>query len=340
MKNLQVSCTSKKSYWTLILGLIAVALAVTVLSLCLGAVKVPVIDVLKALVGRGEGVNSSIILLSRLPRTVGCLVAGATLAVSGAVIQSVLGNPLASPGIIGVNAGAGLASVACFAILTPAVSLRVAPIASFFGAFVGVMLVLTIAKKAGAARITLVLAGIAIANIFNAAIDAVVTLCPNALIGYSDFRIGGLNGVSMSKILPAIWIALVCFVLLILMHNELDILQMGDETAQSLGLSAHKFRTILLTIAAALAGAAVSFTGLLSFVGLIAPNLVRQIAGSDSRILLPASAIGGAILVTFCDTLARVLFAPYELPVGIIMSLLGGPFFIWLLLRQRGGRTG
>ena len=118
----------------------------------------------------------------------------------------------------------------------------------------------------------------------------------------------------------------------------MDILRLGKETARSLGLPAKKLRLLLLALAAALAGAAVSFCGLLGFVGLIVPHIMRRLAGEESRVLLPACALGGACFLTLCDLLSRLLFRPYELPVGIVLALAGGPFFIWLLLRQRGGR--
>lgn len=318
----------------LLLGLMLLA---AVLSLCLGPVSISPVEVLRALLGRAEASPSTrIVLLARLPRTCGCLLAGMALAMAGAVIQGVLNNPLAAPSTIGVNAGAGLA-VAVWGALVPTAAALV-PLASFLGAFLGVTLVLAVAQRAGAARITLVLAGVAVSNIFSAGIDAVITLVPDALNGYSDFRVGGLANLSMDRLLPAFWIILVASLFLFSLTGELDILLLGSDMAQSLGLPVKSLRLALLALSAALAGAAVSFAGLLGFVGLVAPNIMRRLIGEESRPLLAASALGGAGALTLCDLLGRLLFAPYELPVGIVLSLLGGPFFIWLLLRQRGGR--
>ena len=307
-------------------------------SLCLGAVSLPLRDTLRALLGGGEGTLArQIVLYARLPRVCGSLLAGGALAASGVVIQSVLMNPLAAPNIIGVNSGAGLAAALCCAAAPTA--LELVPIAAFLGALAGVLLVLLLAERTGAARITVVLAGLAVSSIFGAGIDGVVTLVPDALNGYTDFRIGGLRGLSMARVAPAaVMIALALAAALTLSH-ELDLLALGRETAQSLGLPARRLQLILLALAAALAGAAISFAGLLGFVGLIVPHIARRLVGEESRFLLPASALGGAALLTACDVLARLLFAPYELPVGIVLSFVGGPFFIWLLLRQRGGRT-
>ena len=307
------------------------------LSLCLGAVPVAPGEVLAALLGRGSGVSAQIVLLARLPRTCGCLLAGAALAASGTIIQGVLGNPLAAPNVIGVNAGAGLLTALC-AALWPSRT-EAAPLAAFLGALGGVLLVLFIAQRTGASRMTLVLAGVAVSGMFSAGIDAVMILAPDSLSGYSDFRIGGLANLSMSRIIPAFWVISAAMALILSLAGELDVLMLGADTAQSLGLRAKPLRIILLSLAAALAGAAVSFAGLLGFVGLIVPHIMRRLIGEDSRPLLAGCALGGAVALTLCDLLARLLCAPYELPVGIVLSMAGGPFFIWLLLRQRGGRV-
>lgn len=307
------------------------------LSMCLGAVPVSPGALLPALLGEGEGPAADIVRYARLPRTCGCLLAGAALAVSGAVIQSVLGNPLAAPNIIGVSSGAGLAAALCGALAPTAAALL--PAASFAGALLAVLLVLFIAEKTGASKLTLVLSGVAVSGMFSAGTDAVVTFVPDALSGYSDFRIGGLSNLSMGRVAPAFWAILAAMVLIFSLAGELDVLMLGADTAQSLGLRAKPLRLLLLALAAALAGAAVSFAGLIGFVGLIAPHVMRRLLGEDSRPLLLGCALGGAAGLTLCDLLARLLFAPYELPVGIILNLAGGPFFIWLLLRQRGGRV-
>ena len=319
---------------TAVLLLLALlTLAAAILSLSLGAVPVPPAGVLRGLFGAGK--DAAIIRYVRLPRTCGALLAGMSLAVSGAVIQSVLANPLAAPNIIGVNAGAGLMTALCCAAAPTA--LAVTPVAAFLGALAGVMLVLFIAERTGAARITLVLAGAAVSSMFGAGVDAVLTFFPNSLNGYSDFRIGGLSNLSMDRVLPAFWVAAAAFLLLLSLSGEMDVLALGLETARSLGLSARPLRLLLLTLSAALAGAAVSFAGLLGFIGLLVPHIMRRLVGEESLPLLLGCALGGASLLTLCDLLARLLFAPYELPVGVVLALMGGPFFICLLLRQRGG---
>ena len=307
------------------------------MSLCLGAAALAPGEVLSALLGRGSGAAAQIVLYARLPRTCGCLLAGAALAAAGTIIQGVLANPLAAPNVIGVNAGAGLCT-AVWAALWPAWTVAL-PFAAFLGALGGVGLVLAIGTRTGASRMTLVLAGVAVSGMFSAGIDAVLTFFPDALNGYTDFRVGGVANLSMSRVAPAFWVILTAFFLALSLAGEMDVLLLGEETARSLGLPARRLRLVLLALAAALAGAAVSFAGLLGFVGLIAPHMVRRLVGEDSSArLLWGAALGGAALLTLCDILARTLFAPYELPVGVVLSLLGGPFFLWLLLRQRRGR--
>lgn len=287
---------------------------------------------------KSEAVTSAdrIALYARLPRTCGCIVAGAALAVSGAVIQSVLSNPLAAPNVIGVNSGAGLAAAICCAFFPGAYA--AVPFAAFLGALLSVLLVLLIAERTGASKITLVLGGVAISSVLSAGVDAVVTFVPDALVGYSDFRIGSLSGLTMQKLAPAAWVVLAALALAFSLTHELDLLMLGRDTARSLGLRAGRMRVLLLAVAAALAGAAVSFAGLLGFVGLIVPHIMRRLVGDESRLLLPGCAMGGAVMLLICDLASRMLFRPYELPVGIALSFIGGPFFVWLLLRQRKGR--
>ncbi len=338
MKNWQISSTRNQPEKKIVYIALFILLPLsTLLSICCGSVRISLPLVLRALLGMPcDTVQANIILLARLPRTCGCLLAGMALAVSGAVIQSVLSNPLAAPNVIGVNSGAGMAVALCSALAPTAAAL--VPAAAFAGALASVLLVLFISEKTGASKITLVLSGIAVSGIFSALIDAVVTFVPDALNGYTDFRIGGFSNLAMSGLSPAVWMILVAFAAILSLTNELDILMLGSETASGLGLNVKVYRVLLLTLAAALAGAAVSFSGLLGFVGLIVPHIMRSLVGESARDLIPACALGGAIVLTLCDLGARVIFAPFELPVGIVLSLLGGPFFIWLLLRQRGGR--
>lgn len=308
-----------------------------VVGMCAGTVWISPAELISDLLAEGLSQNERIILYVRLPRLLATLLAGAALAVSGAVIQAVLGNPLAAPNIIGVNAGAGLFTVLCIAIAPTAVKLL--PAAAFIGALFAVLLVYGISKKTGASRMTIVLTGVGVSSLLNAMIDAVTTLYPDSLSGISSFKVGGVTGVTVSSLFPA-WIFIVVGILAAIGFSyDLDVLSLGENTARSLGMNVGAIRFLFLTIAAMLAGAAVSFSGLVGFVGLVVPHISRRIAGSSQNtVVLPICTLIGGAFLTLCDTLARTLFAPFELPLGIVVSYIGVPFFIWLLLKKKGGK--
>ena len=306
-------------------------------SLCLGAARLTLPELFRAIGNGPRDTAGFIFWYVRLPRTAGCLLAGAALAVSGAVIQNVLHNRLASPSIIGVNAGAGLSVTVCCAL--GSLSGWVIAGSAFLGAMGTVLLIVLVAQQAGASRTTVILGGVAVNAILNAFSEAITTLIPEVGMMSADFRVGGFASVSFVRLIPAGIGILVALGMVCLLHNELDILALGEETAHSLGLRVNAMRTVFLVLAAMLSGCAVSFAGLLGFVGLLVPHAVRKLSGSESRYLLPLCALLGAGFVTLCDLAARLLFAPYELPVGILLSLLGGPFFLWLLLNRKGGRN-
>ena len=336
MNSLRTFCIRRNKELFLI-GLGILVFIAAAISLFAGSVKVSPRDVMLAVLGEDSvSTSARIVLFSRLPRTCAAMLAGAALATAGMVIQTVLNNPLASPSIIGVNSSAGFA-VALMCALFPAAQ-KYTPVAAFLGALAGVMIVMVLSQSTVAARITGVLAGVAISNFFSAGIDAVVTLVPDALSGVTDFRIGGFAGVTMVKLVPSAIIILMSLLVLVTLSQQLDILALGTDTARSLGLAVGPIRVVFLVLAAALAGAAVSFSGLLGFVGLIVPHIMRKLIGEESGILLIASALGGAFFVIVCDLLARLVFAPFEIPVGIVLAFAGAPFFLWLLFKQRGGR--
>lgn len=326
---------------------ITACILATLASLCFGAAKLTIPQILDLLRpeqlsefftngAKNLGYAGIIFWTIRLPRTAACLLAGAALAVAGTVIQGVLANKLASPSIIGVNAGAGLAVTICCAM--GAISGWAIAGASFFGALLAVLLISLTAQKLNASRTTVILGGVAINSFLNAGTEAITTLIPEAGMLTADFRAGGFSAVSHIRLIPAGILILIALVIVMTLHNELDLMNLGEDMAQGLGLSVKKMRTIFLALAALLAGASVSFAGLLGFIGLIIPHAMRGIVGGENRILIPMCALGGATFVTICDVFSRLAFAPHEVPVGILMSFIGGPFFIWLLLKKRGGR--
>ncbi|NBJ89880.1 FecCD family ABC transporter permease [Acutalibacter sp. 1XD8-36] len=290
-----------------------------------------------AISGDFSSPQSRILLYVRLPRVSAAMLAGSALAVSGMLIQAVLNNPLAAPNVIGVNAGAGFFTFLAIAIL-PGVR-GAAQLGAFFGALFAVLLVCAV--SAGTGRLTIILSGVAVSSIFTAGINTVKTFYPDTLYNGSTFLIGGFSGISLKDLSPAWAMILAALIISWPMSGQADLLGLGEASARSLGMNVGLARFGLIILSCILAGCAVSFSGLLSFVGLLAPHMVRRIFGearTSHRVLIPAAALLGAGFVTLCDLLSRILFAPYELPVGILLSALGGPFFLALLLRERRRR--
>ncbi len=276
-----------------------------------------------------------IIFYVRLPRALAALLSGMALAVSGVIIQAVLGNPLAAPNIIGVNAGSGFAALLIIGIFPQALSIM--PFAAIAGALMTSLLIYLIAARTGAGKVTITLAGIAISSILTAGMNTIKTIYPDSLYNSSSFLIGGFSGIGFKNI-SFTWILIAIGICLALMlAQKIDILSLGDVSAKSLGINIGFLRFVLIMIASILAGSAVSFSGLLGFVGLIVPHIARRLVGNRHIMLIPVSILCGASFVLLCDLISRLLFAPYELPVGIIMSLIGGPFFLFLLLQKKGG---
>ena len=329
------SLASNQIKWVYFAGFLFVVLA-ALLSIFLGSTILPVSDMIAAF---RDGFHSSagtrIFAYVRLPRTLAALVCGAALAVSGAVIQCVLANRLASPSIIGVNAGAGLAVTLCAA--AGIVGGWQLSVFAFVGAFAAVLLISFGAKCWGASRGTVILMGVALNSLLGAISDTVTALLPDVSVMSSHFKIGEFSSVAYPSLLPAAAIILLTIVILCTLHNELDVLTLGEEHARGLGMHTAWMRTVFLLLAALLAGCAVSLAGLLSFVGLLVPHAVRRMAGSKASDLIGLCALFGAGFVCLCDTAARTLFAPFELPVGVIMAYLGAPFFVFILFRGRGG---
>ena len=312
-------------------------LAAAVASLCLGAAGLPLSKLLSALMsGPDESAAARILWYARMPRTAACILAGAGLSVSGAVIQKVLNNSLASPGIIGVNAGAGLAVAICCAL--GALAGWAVAGAAFVGALAATLLVVLTARKSHASRTTVVLAGVAVTACLNAVTETIRTIVPDAALASQDFRVGGFHAVNQARLLPAGILILLAVAAVCTLTNELEVLSLGDDTAHALGLRVRPMRFGLLTLAALLAGASVSFAGLLGFVGLIVPHIARKIVGGESGRLIPFSAVAGAGFVTLCDLIARVAFAPTELNISTVTSVFGAPVVIAMMLRQRKGR--
>lgn len=325
----------KNNAWLYPMGFLFV-LAAAVASLMLGSAHLSLGEIADALTdGFQVSAGTRIFGYVRLPRTLGSLACGAALAVSGALIQGVLNNRLASPSIIGVNAGAGLAVTLCAAL--GILGGWQTSLFSFIGAFAAVMLVSLGAKRWGASRGTVILIGVAMNSFLGAISSAITTFLPEVGVMSNDFKVGAFTSVTYPRLLPAVILIVIAILVARTLHNQLDVLTLGEETAQGLGMNPGRMRIVFLLLAALLAGCAVSLAGLLSFVGLLIPHAIRRLVGSKSSHLIGLCALFGSGFVCLCDTIARTAFAPYEVPVGIIMAFLGAPFFVFILIKGKGG---
>ncbi len=298
-----------------------------------GAVNIPPADIFHVLKGNGKTEYKHILVHVRIPRMAACVLAGSGLALSGAVIQNVMQNPLAGPNIIGVNAGAGLAVVLCSALFP--YSYQAIPFTAFIGAFGAMLFIYTLARRRDASRMTLIMAGVCVNSLLNAMADTVHIFWDDTLTSTYGFRLGGFASVNVKVLIPAGILIILVTVTVLLLEKELEVLALGETVAYSVGLNAAFFRFLFLLLAAALAGAAVSIAGLLGFVGLISPHISRRIVGEECRYMLSFCVLFGAFLVMVCDLAARTLWSPYEMPTGILLAFVGAPFFLHLLLRQK-----
>lgn len=320
--------------YILLFGLLITA---SFLSVMLGSVYINPADILKCFFTPDKTSVTYILIMNiRLPRMLGAIIAGMGLSVAGVILQGVMNNALASPNTIGVNSGAGF--FVMLAMMLFPHSGYATSIASFVGALLTTFAIYALAYMADSSRTTIILAGITVSSFLNAGINTIKLINTDITLNITSFLMGTLSGLTFNKIaLPAIGIIAAVLVSLIL-AKPLNILSLGDDYARSLGLNVPLTRFFLLVLSSIMAGLVVSFAGLLSFIGLIVPHICRTLFGSDARYLLPTSALLGASFVLICDIIGRLIAAPYELPAGIIMAFIGGPFFMYLLLKKKGGR--
>lgn len=313
-----------------ILGGLFVFLVVSILlSISLGATTIPLKKILTALFIERDGLTYNIVKNIRMPRTFVGMLVGICLSLSGTILQGIMRNSLASPNIIGVSSGAGLAATICL-VLIPQYG-YLTPIAAFMGAFATTILIYLLSYKDGIRPLRMVLAGIAVSSLVSALINLILIFYPDRVQDTLGFTIGTLNMALWSDFRILLPYTLIGLALSFLFARKMNVLMLGDEIAGSLGVHVERSRFFLIGLASLLAAASVSVVGLLGFVGLIVPHIVKLLLGSDYRyVYVGVTFLGGAIVI-FCDTVARVALAPMEIPVGITMALIGVPFFLYLL---------
>jgi len=305
------------------------------LSIVQGAVYISLKQIFHLLLYEREGTLHQILWNVRIARTVVAGLVGMCLAVSGVILQGIMGNPLASPNLIGVSSGGGF--MACMIMVFFPEQHYLIPAGAFIGALTTTLVIYFLAWRQGIEPTRLILAGIAVSSFLNAGIHACTVFYPEKMIGAIGFTVGGLAARSW----PDFWMiapyGFLSILITLLLPQKLNILSLGDEVAIGLGMNVEKIRFLFIVLSSFLAASAVSVAGLLGFVGLLVPHISRIFFGSDYRYVLPSCILLGGGIVMLCDTMARCLFSPIEIPVGIIMALLGSPFFLYLLRQQRKG---
>lgn len=316
-----------------IAALLALSLLAVVICVGIGTIKFSFGEVIRAIFV-DDGSSARLIVWNlRFPRILTGGLVGVCLALSGCVLQGVMRNNLASPSTIGVTGGASFVGYLTL-VAFPAYS-HLLPIGSILGAFVTTMLIYALAYQKGVSPVRMILSGMAVSALFGAFNDIIKTLFAESLGNASGFLVGGLNGCGWKSFQMILPYALCGMIVCLFLPSKMNILMLGDETANSLGLRTELFRFILIAVSSLLSGAAIAAVGMLSFVGLIVPHIARLLVGSDYRYLFPASTLLGFSLIVICDTIGRVIMPPGEVPVSIIISFIGAPFFLFLL-RSRG----
>ena len=324
-----------KNKW-LYVGLILLA-GGCLLSLFGGTTSVKSLALFRAFFFRSEADPTTVLILYRIriPRLLAGLACGSAFALSGLLLQEALRNPLSSPGIMGIHNGAGLFALFSALVFGPWPFAR--GCMAFVGALCSMALVTLIGHFAGGGRSVLLLAGVSVSSLMSAGINLLITLRPESVSDKTAFQLGSLHGVQPRMLLMASLMILPGIGVAFGLSRGISLFALGDEAAHGLGLPVRRYRMMTIFASAFLSAAAVSVCGLVGFVGLIVPNLIRRLTQADMPGRMVLCLLFGSGLLVFCDVLARSLAYPYELPVGMLLSVLGAPFFIFLLIRRREG---
>lgn len=308
------------------------------LSLAIGSVFISPKELWDALLGNGSEISTSILWKIRLPRTVLIALTGAALGGSGTTYQGLFRNPLADPFLIGIASGAGLGAVIAMSVQWPYSywGLMAIPMAAFLAALLTVFIVYSLARVGQTIPTTnLILAGVAFSSFATSLTSFLMIRSTSEVRRALGWLLGGATQNNWTAILAMLPYLLVGLGILIFSGHALNLLQFGDDQAQQLGLNVTRAKRILLIASSLTTASAVAFSGIIGFIGLIVPHLIRLWFGPDYKRLLPLSLLGGATALLISDILARILIAPQEIPVGIITALAGAPFFLWVLRRSK-----
>lgn len=338
---------NKRKYNIATMGLACLLVLLVLCSITLGSVKIPLNDVVRIVMSKFEylGINIDnikasnvfIVLNVRMPRIIMACICGGVLALVGVAYQAIFKNPMADPYIMGSSSGAAFGATVgiVIGVSNSYFGLGIISLLAFAGALTTTVVVYGLARKGNKISTTsILLAGIVMSSLLSSIISLMMIFNQGELSKILGWTMGSFNGTGFSQIKVIAIPSIVGSFVLVALAKELNALSIGEESAQCLGIDAEKIKKVVLVVASLLAACAVSVSGIIGFVGLIVPHLLRMLFGSDHRVLMPVSFFGGAIFMLVCDTLARTLLS-VEIPVGIITSIFGGPFFLYLLKKSK-----
>ncbi len=314
--------------------LILLLMAVIFVAIRIGSVSVSYQDIWRAII-TDEGGISGIIRDIRIPRVLMAVLVGANLAVAGVLLQGVMRNPMADPGITGISAGASVVVMIVMLYIPSAAASM--PLFGFAGGIITCMLIYSLAWKQGLSAVRIVLAGVAVNSILGGITSMIQIMNSENLTGVLNWLNGELGKKSWMQVK---WMAAytgVGLVLAFLLHRCCDMLALGDKNTKSLGYNPNMLRILISAVAVLLAGVSTAYVGVIGFIGLIVPHMSRMLMGSEHKKLIPFSALLGAVVLLAADTVGRTLIAPYEIPIGVITTVFGGPFFLYLLRKDSKG---
>lgn len=323
-----------KSKITLIIASLVILIILIVLFSTLGSVNLSLREIFSALINDDNKIIKTIVYQMRLPRNILAVLIGASLAISGLLLQAVMKNPLSDPGVTGVSSGASVFAIIILLLLPQYINIL--PLLAFIGGAIACATVYMMAWKNGLKPLRVVLAGVAVNAILGGFISLLTTLYSDRIQGALLWMNGSLASKTWQDVKVVAFYSIIGLILAIFCVRGANVLNLGDETAINLGYNVTKTRILLSAVAVFLAGTSTAIVGIISFVGLIVPHISRMVIGSDHKYSIPFSMILGGIVLLVADTVARTILGALELPVGVIMSIVGGPFFLYLL-RKRGG---
>lgn len=327
MKNVK-----KSSFWIMLIFLL---ILVTILSISFGSVNIEFSEIIDIIIGK-DTPNRVIFWNIRLPRVIFSIITGINLAVSGLLLQIVLKNPMADPGILGISSGASLGAILVMLILP--ISASALPFVAFLGGISAFLVIMIFAWNNDISPVRLILSGVAVNAMIGGIQSTIMTLYSDRLQGVINFLNGNLSGKTWAQIQTMLIYSIPIFILILLFRSKINILNLPDNTAYNLGINIRNYRFIVASLSVFLASITVSQVGLISFVGLVVPHLAKIIVGGNFKKLFPTTILMGSILVVFADFLSRMIVRPLEIPIATVMSIIGGPYFLYLLHKQRGDK--